>query len=75
MVSKVRDFLMDEGFIESSKLVSQWEAYFKIHPEYMAAVEEAKAVLLAPADVDCEFSEDEYDDLKDRIISSIFDVH
>ena len=76
MVSKVRDFLMDEGFIEyvlgvSSKLVSQWEAYFKIHPEYMAA----KAVLLAPADVDCEFSEDEYDDLKDRIISSIFDVH
>ena len=59
----------------SSKLVSQWEAYFKIHPEYMAAVEEAKAVLLAPADVDCEFSEDEYDDLKDRIISSIFDVH
>ena len=77
MVSKVRDFLMDEGFIEyvlgvSSKLVSQWEAYFKIHPEYMAAVEEAKAVLLAPADVD---SEDEYDDLKDRIISSIFDVH
>ena len=41
----------------------------------MAAVEEAKAVLLAPADVDCEFSEDEYDDLKDRIISSIFDVH
>ena len=69
MVSKVRDFLMDEGFIEyvlgvSSKLVSQWEA-----------VDEAKAVLLAPADVDCEFSEDEYDDLKDRIISSIFDVH
>ena len=54
MVSKVRDFLMDEGFIEyvlgvSSKLVSQWEAYFKIHPEYI--------------------------DLKDRIISSIFDVH
>ena len=78
MVSKVRDFLMDEGFIEyvlgvSSKLVSQWEAYFKIHPEYMADVEEAKAVLLAPADVDCEFSEDEYDDLKDRIISSIKD--
>ena len=75
MVSKVRDFLMDEGFIEyvlgvSSKLVSQWEAYFKIHPEYMAAVEEAKAVLLAPADVDCEFSEDEYDDLKDSLNSN-----
>ena len=63
MVSKVRDFLMDESFIEYVLGV------------YMAAVEEAKAVLLAPADVDCEFSEDEYDDLKDRIISSIFDVH
>ena len=35
MVSKVRDFLMDEGFIEyvlgvSPELVSQWEAYFQI---------------------------------------------
>lgn len=38
MVSKVRDFLMDEGFIEyvlgvSPELVSQWEAYFRVHPE------------------------------------------
>ena len=37
MVSKVRDFLMDEGFIEyvlgvSPELVSQWEAYFRVHP-------------------------------------------
>lgn len=52
MVSKVRDFLMDEGFIEyvlgvSPELVSQWEAYFQVHPEDIRDAEEAKAVLLA----------------------------
>ena len=60
MVSKVRDFLMDEGFIEyvlgvSPELVSQWEAYFQVHPEDIRDAEEAKAVLLAPPDVDCGF--------------------
>lgn len=53
MVSKVRDFLMDEGFIEyvlgvTPELVSQWEAYFQVHPEDLRDAEEAKAVLLAP---------------------------
>lgn len=61
MVSKVRDFLMDEGFIEyvlgvSPELVSQWEAYFQVHPEDIRDAEEAKAVLLAPPDVACGFS-------------------
>ena len=46
MVSKVRDFLMDEGFIEyvlgvSPELVSQWEAYFRVHPEDIRDAEEA----------------------------------
>lgn len=77
MVSKVKDFLTDESFIDyvlgvSSKLASQWEAYFKMHPECIVEAEEAKAILLAPADVDCGFSKDECNDLKDRIISSIF---
>ena len=35
--------------------------------------EEAKAVLLAPADVACDFSLVENQDLKDRIVSSIKD--
>lgn len=78
MVSKVRDFLMDEGFIEyvlgvSPELVSQWEAYFQVHPEDIRDAEEAKAVLLAPANVDCGFSIVENNELKDRIISSIKD--
>ena len=76
MVSKVRDFLMDEGFIEyvlgvSPELVSQWEAYFQVHPEDIRDAEEAKAVLLAPPDVACGFSMNECNDLKDRVISSI----
>lgn len=39
----------------------------------MADAEEAKAVLLAPANVDCGFSIVENNELKDRIISSIKD--
>jgi hypothetical protein len=41
--------------------------------EYLADAEEAKAVLLAPANVDCGFSIVENNELKDRIISSIKD--
>ncbi len=57
----------------SPESASQWEAYFRVHPEDMADAEEAKAVLLAPPDVACGFSIVEYNDLKDRIISSIKD--
>ena len=39
----------------------------------MGDAEEAKAVLLAPANVDCGFSIVENNELKDRIISSIKD--
>ena len=52
---------------------SQWETYFREHPEQIADAEEAKAVLLAPADVACDFSLVENQDLKDRIVSSIKD--
>lgn len=76
MVSKVTDFLTDNGFIDyvlgvSPESAFQWEAYFKIHPGDKNDAEEAKAILLAPADVDCDFSANERYDLKDRIISSI----
>ena len=47
--------------------------YFREHPEQIADAEEAKAVLLAPADVACDFSLVENQDLKDRIVSSIKD--
>ena len=53
------------------ELVSQWEVYFRVHHEDIRDAEEAKAVLLAPPDVACGFSMNEYNDLKDRIISSI----
>ena len=72
MCSKVMDFLTDDDFINyvlgvTPQSASQWETYFREHPE------EAKAVLLAPANVDCGFSIVENNELKDRIISSIKD--
>lgn len=76
MVSKVKDFLTDNDFINyvldaTPEQVSQWEAYFRVHPEYVVVAEEAKAVLLAPADVNCGFTIGECNGLKNRIISSI----
>ena len=61
MCSKVMDFLTDDDFINYVLGVE------------MADAEEAKAVLLAPANVDCGFSIVENNELKDRIISSIKD--
>ena len=78
MYSKVKYFLTDDDFINyvlgvTPQLASQWECYFKKHPEEMADAEEAKAILLAPANVACDFSIVENKILKDRIISSIKD--
>ena len=78
MCSKVMDFLTDDDFINyvlgvTPQSASQWETYFREHPEEMADAEEAKAVLLTPADVACDFSLVENQDLKDRIVSSIKD--
>ena len=73
MCSKVKDFLTDDDFINyvlgvTPQLASQWETYFSEHPEEMT-----EAVLLAPADVACDFSIAENKKLKDRIVSSIKD--
>lgn len=78
MCSKVMDFLTDDDFINyvlgvTPQSASQWETYFREHPEQIADAEEAKAVLLAPADVTCDFSLVEKQNLKDRIVSSIKD--
>lgn len=78
MCSKVKDFLTDDDFINyvlgiTPQSAPQWETYFREHPEEMADAEEAKAILLAPADVACDFSIDENKILKDRIVSSIKD--
>ena len=72
MCSKVKDFLTDDDFINYALGVTP-ETYFREHPEQIADAEEAKAVLLAPADVACDFSLVENQDLKDRIVSSIKD--
>ena len=76
MCSKVKDFLTDDDFINyvlgvTPQSASQWETYFREHPEEMADAEEAKAVLLA--NVACDFSIVENNELEDRIISSIKD--
>lgn len=76
MCSKIKDYLTDDDFINyvlgvTPQSASQWETYFREHPEEKTNAEEAKAVLLAPADVDCSFSIGESEDLKNRIISSI----
>ena len=76
MYSKVKDFLTDDDFINYvlgvvPQSVSKWEAYFKEHPDELA--EEAKAVLMAPTDVACDFTMAESKELKDRIVSSIKD--
>jgi len=80
MCSKVKDFLTDDDFINyvlgvTPQSASQWETYFREHPEEIADAEEAKAVLLAPApaNVACDFSIVENNELEDRIISSIKD--
>ena len=78
MCSKVKDFLTDDDVINyalgvTPEAVSQWETYFMEHPEQIADAEEAKAVLLAPADVTCDFSLVDNQNLKDRIASSIKD--
>lgn len=78
MCSKVKDFLTDDDFINyalgvTPEAVSQWETYFMEHQEQIADAEEAKAVLLAPADVTCDFSLVDNQNLKDRIASSIKD--
>jgi len=72
MCSKVKDFLTDDDFINyalgvTPEAASQWETYFREHPEQIADAEEA------PADVACDFSLVENQDLKDRIVSSIKD--
>lgn len=76
MCSKVKDFLTDDNFInyvlsDSPQLVCRWETYFREHPEQIKDAEKAKAILLAPADVACDFSMGENRILKDKIINSI----
>ena len=47
MCSKVKDFLTDDDFINyalgvTPEAASQWETYFREHPEQIADAEEAK---------------------------------
>ncbi len=76
MYSKINKFLTDDDFINfvlgvAPQSASRWETYFREHPESRVEAEEAKTVLLAPADIICDFSIAEIQNLKDRIINSI----
>ena len=59
MYSKVKDFLTDDDFINyvlgvTPQSASQWETYFREHPEEMADAEEAMTEFLATKLVDVE---------------------
>lgn len=76
MCSKVKDYLTDDDFINyalgaAPQSASQWETYFREHPENMADAEEAKTVITAPADVDCDVTIVEVEELKNRIVNSV----
>lgn len=76
MCSKVKDYLTDDDFINyvlgvAPQSASQWETFFREHPEDMADAEEAKTVITAPADVDCDVTLVEVEELKNRIVNSV----
>lgn len=76
MFAQVEDFLKDDDFIHyvlgvTPEAASRWELYFDEHPEHKRVAEEAKAVLLAPADVYCACSADDSRSLKEWIFNTI----
>lgn len=75
MFAQVEDFLKDDDFINyvlgvTPEAASRWELYFK-HPKHKKIAEEAKAVLLAPANVHCDCSADDSRYLKEWIFNTI----
>ena len=76
MFAQVEDFLKDDDFIHyvlgvTPEAASRWALYFDEHPEHKRVAEEAKAVLLAPADVRCDCSVDDSRSLKEWIFNTI----
>lgn len=76
MFAQVEDFLKDDDFINyvlgvTPEAASRWEQHFNEHPQYKGIAEEAKAVLLAPADVYCDCSADDSRNLKEWIFNTI----
>lgn len=74
--SKVEDFLMDDDFIKyvldmSPELAFRWESLLRRQSELFGIYEEAKAVLLAPADVGISMTQAENEDLKRRIFTTL----
>lgn len=76
MFAQVEDFLKDDDFIHyvlgvTPEAASRWALYFDEHPEHKRVAEEAKVVLLAPADVCCACSADDSRGLKEWIFNTI----
>ena len=76
MLNTVEDFLKDDSFIRyvldgSKEKDSDWDIYYEKHPEDRDTFEEAKAVLLAPSDIDSGLLLSEKVDLKNWILESI----
>lgn len=73
---KVEDFLKDDEFIkyvltEAPGQILYWETLLMEHPELRKVFEEAKAILLAPEDIEVEMTQFEKDALKRSIFADL----
>lgn len=76
MFAQVEDFLKDDNYINyvlgvTPETAPRWELYFEQHPDHKQIAEEAKTVLLAPADVICNSTVDDSRKLKEWIFNTI----
>ena len=74
--SKVEDFLMDDDFIKyvldmSPESASRWESLLWRQSELFGIFEEAKSILLAPADIGIDMTQIENEGLKRRIFTTL----
>lgn len=74
-LDKVKDFLLDEDFINcilapDAALTAKWDAYFDKYPGDRDSAEEAGQVLLGEGELQC-LPVDESNELKERILHTI----
>ena len=72
MYNKIEDYLKDDDFIKyilgESK---EWDCASKETRDNISLYDEAKQILLAPAEVEMQLSSEEADELKLRILSTL----
>lgn len=74
---KVEDFLRDNSFINhvfglpDEEKKEDWDSLLSQNNNLSNIAEQAREVLLAPADVECELSSSESEALKEKIFTSL----